>query len=302
MKKRFRANSIEFFMNKPLLAIVGQFQNGKSTLLNCLLGGSYAVVGAGTVTTRYNTKYSFGEYLSAQRLGYATKQASSNHKEYLFCVDDALKTTDKHSILQVNVYSPFLLKMDILDSPGYGANKADDGVAEIALQQADFVIFVLQKALDKESDIPFLKKIAANKKHFTVILNCLDGRDPFSEQVQMVGQEIYAKLLTEKLNRNYVALSEKYPVYPVNLLWAQCALGCLDAAMLEKNIRKIKRILEQDVLSPASLFYASNFAPLRRIITSFVDAYFHYSPEKSLSFLPSLANEWTDLLVKTLKG
>lgn len=147
-----------------------------------------------------------------------------------------------------------------------------------------------------------MKRITANQKHFTVILNCFNERDPFSEQSQMICDEIQAQLEEEKLDRNYVALLEKHPVYPVNLLWAQCAIGCLDNTKLEKNITKVKRLLEQDMLSPASLFSASNFASLRKVITCFVETYFHYSPARPLSLFPSLANEWTDLLIRTLGG
>ena len=47
--------------DKPTLVILGQFQNGKSTLLNCLLGGEYAIQGEGLATTNCIVRYTMGD-------------------------------------------------------------------------------------------------------------------------------------------------------------------------------------------------------------------------------------------------
>ena len=203
---------------KPLLALTGQYQNGKSTFLNCLLGGPYAIEGNGLITTKYNAKYIFGDCVEARIIHKNGRTTSLESTGEIFSAVDTLQELDKNALMEISVYSPILTDMDVLDSPGCGANKVDDSVATTALDIADFVIFIVQKALDNESDIPFIKDLTSRGKHFTVILNCLNDCSPLSEQSSRICDAIFAKLKNEGLTENYVHLSNKFPVYPVNLL------------------------------------------------------------------------------------
>lgn len=287
---------------KPLLALTGQYQNGKSTLLNCLLGGFYAVEGGGTVTTKYNAKYRFGDFFDAKLVANNGTISSLPPAGDMMSVDDTIRQHDDLSRLEISVYSPLLKMMDLLDSPGCGANPEDNRTADAALDQADFIIFVTQKTLDNESDLDFLSSLSEKGKHFTVVLNCFGAQDPLSEQAQSVCQEIKAQLDGRHLDRNYVPLSENAPVYPVNLLWAQCAIGYLEPGERKQRREQVKRMMEQDDFTPSSLFFASNFAPLRTLLSSFVKTFFSYTPAKSLSLFPEIANQWSDLLIKTIRG
>lgn len=285
------------FQRKPLLVLTGQYQNGKSTFLNCLLGGNYAVEGQGLVTTKYNTKYTWGNF-------HSITAAYPNGKLELLLGNkllDTLSDLEKSVRLEITTYSPLLQNMDLLDSPGCGANTQDDKVAEIALDMADFVIFILQK-LPSTPDISFMKELQNKGKHFTVILNCMDERDPFSNSALNLGTEIIAKLKNEKLNSNYVAISDKYPVYPVNLLWAQCAIAYLDSAEHKKRYRRTEVFLDNDNLLPSQLWEASNFAPLRTLVTSFVTTFFNYTPATPLQLFTNVSESLTTALQNTLKG
>lgn len=52
---------MDFHSEKPVVAIVGGFQIGKSTLVNCLLDDRYAPTGKGLRTTAASTLFRYGE-------------------------------------------------------------------------------------------------------------------------------------------------------------------------------------------------------------------------------------------------
>lgn len=286
---------------KPLLGLTGQYQNGKSTFLNCLLGGDYAVEGDGLVTTKYNAKYFWGDLCHAQILfpDGIIKPLPSKNK--LFSAKDTLPDLTRDVQLQISAYSPILLGMDILDSPGYGANQQDNATAENAIELADFVIYVVQKNLNDISDTNFLESLANRNKRFTVVLNCMNEVNPLSTQVGNICKEIMAKIKTKHLDRNYVSLSEKSSVWPVNLLWAQCALGYLEPEICKKKWNKVKCYLDKDEIMPLQLLAASNFLPMRKLLNSYVSTFFGYEPSSALSLFPLLTQEWTSSLVAALK-
>lgn len=286
---------------KPLLVLTGQYQNGKSTFLNCLLGGFFAVEGNGTATTKYNAKYVYGDFCNTTILFPDGSSKSLSSHEGVFSCQDTLREMDRNVQLQISAYSPTLQGMDILDSPGCGANQQDDVVAEKALKTADFIIYVMRKTLDNQSDVCFLKSLSKQNKHFTIVLNCLDEVDPLSMHVSSICNEIMAKIKSAHLDRNYVALSEKSPVYPLNLLWAQCALGYLDPTSNAKKWSKVKCYLDQDSITSLSLLYRSNFLPIRKLLNSYVSAFFDYTPNSALSVFSILTNEWTSELVASLR-
>ena len=56
---------------------------------------------------------------------------------HFFSPGITLEEYEKSSTLEICTYSPLLGHMDLMDSPGSGANDADDSVAEDALKQAE---------------------------------------------------------------------------------------------------------------------------------------------------------------------
>ena len=282
---------------KPLLVLSGQYQNGKSTFLNCLLGGSYAVEGSGLTTTRYNAKYVFGDFREGKVIAENGGVRNLPAGKGFFSAADTIRDMKKSDLLQISAYSPILMGMDILDSPGCGADSQDNAVAEKAISLADFVIYILQKTLDNEEDISFLKNLTEQGKHFTVILNCRNEADPNSEQASAMCREIMARIKNEKLESNYVALQKDKPVYPVNLLWAQCGLGYPEEAEFRKKWNKLKIYLEDESITPLALLARSNFLPIRTLLSSFVSAFFSYAPTSRLSLMSAIAENWTSELV-----
>ena len=212
---------------KPTLAIVGQYQNGKSTLLNCLLGGCYAIQGGGLATTRYNATYTFGEIPEMRIL------SANGHFTTTDLSADSLSRTIGEladgTRLSISVYSPFLIDLNIMDSPGWGAKDDDNKSAETALVDADGFIYVFTKTINEDVDLPFLKKIEEAGKPLFLVLNCLDKRPPSSSAAKKISDEIAARMKTEGLHGNCHSFLKGVGVYPVNLIWAEYALRCAPA-------------------------------------------------------------------------
>lgn len=286
--------------DKPLLVITGKYQNGKSTFLNCLLGGYYAVEGQGLITTKYNAKYFFGDCKTMQIVSPGRRTREINFQPLLsetFSPVNSLADYDKNSLLEISAYSPILESFDLLDSPGCGANDEDDSVAETALSMADFVVFVVQKEIS-DTEISFIKKIVEAGKHFSVILNCQNDLAPDSRQAQTIIKTIYSKMRNQDVLGNYVMLSEKYPVYSVNLLWAQCALGYLEPDIYKQKLRKVCNYLDAKYVSPIDLLKISNFLSVRDKLKNIVGTFFDYTPHSDLHLLKKVADNWTMELMR----
>ncbi len=287
---------------KPLLVIAGQFQNGKSTFLNCLLGGNYAIEGEGTLaTTKCNAKYVYGDF-SEIRTIQSDKSASRRQDAAFFSRGASCCDAQCGMTLQISAYSPVLQTMDLLDSPGFAANAKDDTAADEALRMADFVVLVARKTLDNKSDINFLQNITEKGKHFTVIFNCYHSDRPDSAKSRKTCSEIFAQLKNAKLDSNYIQLAEDFPVYPVNLLWAQCALGYLTEDEVTGKLEAVKHYLKKENLTPAVLLDASNFLPVRDRLQNIVGTFFNYTPHTALNLLQNVADSWSGELIDIFKN
>ena len=141
---------------KVLLA--GQYQNGKSTLINCLLGGDYAIEGDGCHTTACRTVYSYSEGTSKYY-----KINANGKRESL---KDGLAQTIRHDgrdvYFEAHVSSPVLKRMTLIDAPGWGAEDADDKQAEMSLDDVAYVVYLAQARQLSKEDKVFLKLL---KKH-----------------------------------------------------------------------------------------------------------------------------------------
>lgn len=286
-------------ISKPLLGIAGQHQNGKSTFLNCLLDGHYAVEGDGLATTKYNAKYVFGDFFEIK--AYSANQSVDVIKQFCFSAQETLCKQQNCSFFQISSYSPILQTMDLLDSPGYGASGEDDTSAYKVADISDFIILVVSKTLNEECDIPFLTDLVKKNKHFSVILNCMEKMDPRSKHVRNLCREIHSQLYNANLDSNHVQLTEEYPVYPVNLLWAQCALGYLTPEETSEKLESVKFYSKMENLTSHALLHASNFLPIRGILENIVTTFFNFTPSHKLDLMKSVSDNWTNELKNILE-
>ena len=282
---------------KPLLGITGQYQRGKSTLLNCLLGGYYAVEGNGLTTTKYNTCYRWGEFTEARVCtGGKTELLPSPH--LLFEPNSTLENLDDDATFEVSVWSPLLKSIDILDSPGYGANQRDNGVALQTLSDADFILYVIShKTLDNEADLPFLRSLNKSNTHYSIMFNCFKDQSPDSAPVRAICKEIKARLDSERLSANYVTLSGDHPVYPINLLWAQCALGYLEETAQKRKLKSLMSYFDGNVPSQRDLLALSGFLSFRKMIEAYVEQFFKLPPVEPLLALERATKLWESAMI-----
>lgn len=160
------------FRELPRVAVVGSFQNGKSTFINCLLGRRVARLGDGRVTTKLSSRYRWGGSLTFElrtRQGLRPISAS----EFLHSSVSPHFLYDSAFQAEVAVPSPILRKVEIVDTPGFEANAQDTQNVSFSLGEADYAIVVLQnsRAL-RESDFDIFECVASKQIPFSVIMNC----------------------------------------------------------------------------------------------------------------------------------
>lgn len=252
--------------NKPTLVILGQFQNGKSTLLNCLLGGEYAIQGEGLATTNCIVRYTMGdmpEIRAVSKNCRSTVIGTLSKDGFLQC----LKGMPDGASVTITAYSPFLETLDVIDSPGWGAKDKDNSTAEEALKAGDVFVYVLTKALDN-LDIAFFKQIVKQNKTLFVVLNCMNERKPNSSKAKEVTKEIWSKLVNAGFSRNCQALYEGEFVFPVNLRWAEFALQCASKETLNDINDEIKGFFRSNNPDRGRVLVESGLPALRRSIVT----------------------------------
>ena len=246
---------------KPTVAIVGKYQDGKSTLVNCLLGGEYAFQGDGLTTTKYTARYMLGDMPEIRAVGGGGEIILSDLLET--GLKRCLEELPNVSELKITVYSPFLYTLNLMDSPGWSANATDNSTAEQALESSDIFVYVLTKAIS-EDDLEYLRLIAKTNKPWFVILNCQDDRSP--QETEVLSSEIDSKLRSERLDENCHALQARHLVFPVNLLWAQYALRCASPEKLPKIDRRIRAFFSDALPDRGRILSESGILWLRRAL------------------------------------
>lgn len=123
---------------KPIrFGIIGEYQSGKSLLINCILHRPIATIGVGNATTHTIVNYF-----------YSTKEHVVYHSDngiHRVLPIEMLRDLDtKSDISEIDVYlSSEILKNFILtDMPGFGANEEDNIVARKTLREIDFAILL----------------------------------------------------------------------------------------------------------------------------------------------------------------
>lgn len=165
-KSIFKRNLIRF-------GLIGEFQSGKSLLINCILHRSIATVGLGYATTHTIVNYRYSEFEEY------VEYIDNNGSRHVLPVNGIDRIDMSTDILVVDVYlSNKILKDFILtDMPGFGANKKDDSVAQKTLLDLDFAILVASndKAIGAESStFSYISELRQYNIPYYFILNCRD--------------------------------------------------------------------------------------------------------------------------------
>lgn len=124
-------------MNPIRFGIIGEYQSGKSLLINCILHRPVATIGVGNATTHTIVNYI---YSTKEHVVYHT----NNGVHKALPIEMLYKLDTRNDISEIDVYlSCDVLKNFILtDMPGFGANEEDNIVARKKLREIDFAILL----------------------------------------------------------------------------------------------------------------------------------------------------------------
>ena len=203
------------------IAVVGGFQQGKSTFVNALLERDEAEMGRGLSTTHENKEYSLSSSVS------------------------------------------------LIDTPGFNANKADDGTAATAIDKADVVVYVHESKALGNACPGIFSKIRKFGKRMVFLLNCCSFDKWSPAENDDIVSTIEAELNDKRILQAVLPVSGR-PVCPLNVLWARFGLGM---KVDSNDAKKIRIVAEEDLdlslgditgeLFRAEMLRRSGFLPVR---------------------------------------
>ena len=162
------------------LAVVGEFNAGKSTFINALIGADVAPTGIlPTTATLHHLRWAPDPIA---RLFFAS---SSNPRERIVPLGDlraTLRSLDPETLGRVEILLPLdsLLRVEILDTPGFNAPDAHHArVARSALEEADMAIWLLDATQPmKQSERAVLEEAARTQLPLQLLVNKADRLSP----------------------------------------------------------------------------------------------------------------------------
>lgn len=276
------------------IGILGEFQNGKSTLVNCLLGRNVALTGGlGHNVTSVNTKYVYGDVSTAkffQANGEAIKEFLIDSSYQYICPKG---TTSKILSLRSNVLKQF----NLIDTPGFNANDCDEQVAKDSLKDIDVaILLVTNKSLSSlEKDIARL--LSSKSIPFFIIMNCMDSGlglwNPDSEQNIIIEANILADL--DSYNLSPISFGG-HRLWRCNLLWYWHSTFC-------KRLNEIEK-LQYERINSYYLFRgkpSENTLKTMSLFERIAEAFNNSSYISSLRLLSVLHSNFEQLLQNYIK-
>lgn len=271
---------MDFHSNKPVVAIVGGFQIGKSTLVNCLLDDRYAPTGNGLRTTAASMLFRYGEAEEAWLFHGDNPQGERlTRRQDVF---DPSREVAPDVWFRISAWKPVLQNVDIVDTPGYNAQDEDDKSASSAIAASSVVVIV--QAAKTMDDIcrAIVREACVPGKRCLFLLNCTNPEcwspdDPHNAEICAA---IEAELTSMGVADFFLRVGERL-VHPVNALWAWYATGqsSRDLQSPDENIRRNAEKAERKIKcyavdelglddpSPAALMERCGFSSLRQRIS-----------------------------------
>ncbi len=271
---------MNFHSNKPVVAIVGGFQIGKSTLVNCLLDDRYAPTGKGLRTTAASTLFRYGEAEEAWLFHGDNPQGERLARRQ--DVFDPSREVAPDDWFRISAWKPVLQNVDIVDTPGYNAQDADDKSASAAIAASSVVVIVQAAKTMDDLCRAIVREACVPGKRCLFLLNCTNPEcwspdDPHNAEICAA---IEAELTSMGVSDFFLRIGERL-VHPVNALWAWYATGqsSRDLQSPEETVRhnaeraerKIKNYAVDELgledPSPAALMERCGFSSLRQRIS-----------------------------------
>ncbi|KAK8918308.1 hypothetical protein KSP39_PZI021206 [Platanthera zijinensis] len=217
-----------------LMVIVGEFNSGKSTVINALLGRKYLKEGV-VPTTNEITLLCY------------SKAESDKHEQ-------CERNPDGHFVCYLS--APILKNMNLVDTPGTNVIlQRQQRLTEEFVPRADLILFVISSDRPlTESEVAFLRYVQQWKKKVVFVLNKLDLYQNASELEEAT---TFVKENTRKL-----LSTGDVRLYPVS------ARSALEAKLyaLSFDAQKFEELLSND-----SRWMSSKFHELEKFLFSFLD-------------------------------
>jgi small GTP-binding protein len=164
------------------VAIVGEFNAGKSTFINAVIGADVAPTGVlPTTATLHHLRYAPDPFTRIQ----FRADAPTDVKERIVPSSElrgALKAIDASHIKRVEILQPIasLTRVEILDTPGFNAPDArHTEAARSAFEEADAVIWLLDAGQPlKQSERRILEEAKATRLPLQILVNKADRLKP----------------------------------------------------------------------------------------------------------------------------
>ena len=235
-------------MDTCTITIAGRFQQGKSTLVNCLLGEKFAETGNGLRTTACNTVYRYGPkkekfFLTADGQKLPPPKNQKNYRP-----GDRMVVTLPHPLLQ---------NVTIIDSPGVGASEADDALAANAIQQSHAVLFLPEEGTLHATEQNILEQCRASGTKLIVLFNCKNTKKGLPEKNKFICETIEAQLINSGFHDVILPIAGK-KVFPCNLLWAWNGIT--------GKVDKKTKGLYDELDTPERCLEASGFKEIRNAV------------------------------------
>jgi cellulose synthase operon protein C len=261
-----RAETVAQDLERPLrVAVVGEFNAGKSSFINALLGEPVAPVGVLPTTATLNRLvWAPDSFVRIELAG--TDDRLVPHAD----LGRALAEVDTTRVERVTIYAPLepLRRLEIIDTPGFNApDQRHAQSARSAFDDAHVALWLLDATQPlKASERAVLSEIAARGLPLLVLLNKLD-------RLQASAPELAQAELGETLAhvRDGLAAAGLAPLAPPLAFSAKLALAgrSADPALLERSRWAEVEALVEHVLVEQSARLRERV--LRRRVTDIVE-------------------------------
>ena len=204
----------------PRIGIVGGFQYGKSTLINCLLQDRVAISGIGVATTKQVTRYFFA---SSPILNAFKKNADipyiSDKNITKEAIENIIKESDI-SFCEVGIPCSFLKHVELWDTPGFNANDRDNEVTSTFFEKLDYAFILISGDLT-QPDIETLHLISNNKIPYTVLYNSKDEErwEPGAGNNKLIRDNSIAKMQQLGFGSS-ISIPGQGSVLAINTAWS----------------------------------------------------------------------------------
>jgi signal recognition particle receptor subunit beta len=259
--------------SRPKVAIVGTFQVGKSTLMNCLLADDVVDMGDGLPTTHVVSAWRHGSpevarlYHGGQREPLPMDLAE--YRRHDGATGKAFMSLDR---VEFVMDRECLRQVDILDTPGLNAAGAE-GEREkkltiAAVGEADACLVVVKNQQLSQSEHDLIQQVEATGKPYAVVMNCFDNDPGTSEAVRKVRKVVDAQLASVGASPVPVFGSER--VWTCNVgwyLWAKLDGDASDGRRhklsdLDDRIERFFRNQKKPRPEKAEILRLSNVTPV----------------------------------------